>query len=188
MNLTKKSSHIEPFRHNSDLVLCVSFALNKMGAVLMSWSDDARRDLEVERACLRVITELALHTDAGDYARALDLFTDDAVMDRDGERFVGMDELRAAYAARPVLRLTRHVLSNTVVRVIGPDEAESISYVTVYRHRMLRSDEAPPYSLSGADVLGEYRDRFRHTSQGWKLAARITRTVLKFGPSHGDAR
>ena len=131
-----------------------------------------------EFACQRVIHELALHTDAGDYERALALFSDDAVMDRDGERFSGIDALRAAYAARPAGRITRHILANTVVRLRGPDDAEAISYVTVYRHTPARPGSDPPFPVSGPDVLGEYRDRFRRTAEGWRLVERITRTIL----------
>lgn len=133
-----------------------------------------------EWACQRLIHELALHTDAGDYERALDLFSDDAVMDRDGERFSGMDALRAAYAARPVGRMTRHILANTVVRLTGPDDAEATSYVTVYRHTPARPADGPPFRVSGPDVLGEYRDRFRRTGDGWRLVERVTRTILTF--------
>ena len=133
-----------------------------------------------EFACQRLIHELALHTDAGDYERALALFCDDATMDRDGECFSGMDALRAAYAARPAGRMTRHILANTVVRLMGPDDAEATSYVTVYRHTPARSGEGPPFRLSGPDVLGEYRDRFRRTADGWRLVERITRTILTF--------
>ena len=144
----------------------------------MTLSEDDR--IAVERACLRIVHEMALHTDAASYEDALALFTDDAVMDRDGERFEGIEALRAAYASRPSGRLTRHVLSNTVVRITGPDDAESISYVTVYRYVRTRPDEAPPYQVPGPEVLGEYRDRFRRTAAGWRLSSRITRTLLKF--------
>ncbi len=136
--------------------------------------------LQAESACRQVIHELALHTDAGDYAQALALFADDAVMDRDGERFVGIEALRAAYATRPPNRITRHVLANTVVRLLSPDEAEAISYVTVYRHVRSGADDRPPYAMTGPDVLGEYRDRFRRTAAGWRLSARTTRTILSF--------
>lgn len=136
--------------------------------------------LQAESACRQVIHELALFTDAGDYARALSLYTDDAVMDRDGERFVGIEALRGAFAARPPNRITRHVLANTVVRVLDPQGAEAISYVTVYRHVRAGTDDRPPYEMSGPDVLGEYRDRFRRTADGWRMSERITRTILRF--------
>lgn len=139
-----------------------------------------RGDGEIERICTRLIHELARHTDTADYPAALALYTDDAVMERDGERFAGIEALRAAYAARPPNRLTRHVISNTVVRVAAPDAAEAISYVTVYRHRLSEAGLEPPYLLNGADALGEYHDRFTRTGAGWRLASRITRTILQF--------
>ncbi len=139
--------------------------------------------LLAESACRQVIHELALHTDAGDYGKALALFTDDATMDRDGERFIGIEALRTAYAARPPNRITRHVLANTVVRLLSAEEAQATSYVTVYRYLRGRADDAPPYEVGGPEVLGEYRDRLRLTQAGWRLTERITRTILSFKKS-----
>jgi len=138
-------------------------------------------DSDVERACRRIVHALALHTDRGEYDLALALFTEDAVMERDGEQFVGMAALRAAYASRPMNRLTRHVISNTLVRSTGPDSAEATSYVTVYRVALPPTKHVPPYPVTGPDVLGEHHDTFRRTEAGWRLSARVTRTILRLG-------
>ncbi len=102
-------------------------------------------------------------------------------MERDGEQFVGMAALRAAYASRPMNRLTRHVISNTLVRSTGPDSAEATSYVTVYRVALPPTKHVPPYPVTGPDVLGEHHDTFRRTEAGWRLSARVTRTILRLG-------
>lgn len=143
---------------------------------------------DADTACLRLIQELAWFTDQGDYERALALFDDAAIMDRDGEMFTGVESLRAAFAARPSNRITRHVLTNTIVRAVGPDEAVSTSYVTVYRYVLTHAGDLPPYALSGPDVLGEYRDRFRRRVDGWRLCERVTRTILRFNHSTGSPR
>ncbi|MCB2002150.1 MAG: nuclear transport factor 2 family protein [Rhodoferax sp.] len=136
-----------------------------------------------EHACARLILDLARYTDSGDYAAALALFSDDAVMDRDGEIFSGIAALRLAYAQRPAPRITRHVLSNIVVQLEGVDRARASSYVTVYRHMREPGQGDPPYRMPGADVLGEYQDRLVHTAAGWRLVSRITRTVFQFRDS-----
>jgi hypothetical protein len=135
---------------------------------------------EIERACTKVIVALAEYTDAGDYQAALSLFDVKAVMDRDGERFMGIEALRGAYAARPANRVTCHILSNIAIEAVGADAARGRALVTVYRHR--GSGEAlpsPPYPLPGPETIGEYRDRFVRTPSGWRLAERITRTLFQ---------
>lgn len=137
----------------------------------------------IERACARLIIALAVHTDRGEYDEALALFADDAVMDRDGERFAGIAALRAAYAARPAGRATCHVLSNILVTVRDDDSAQSSAYVSVYRHRTPDGrPPRPPYPLAGPETIGEYRDRFVRTARGWRLVERITRTLFERPP------
>lgn len=135
---------------------------------------------EIERACEKLILALADYTDRGDYEAALGLFTDDAVMDRDGERFVGIESLRAAYAARPQNRVTCHILSNIAVEASGAQAATSRAMVTVYRHRGSgNSKPLAPYPLPGPETIGEYRDRFVLTPSRWRFAERITRTMFQ---------
>lgn len=134
---------------------------------------------EIERSCAKLIVALAQYTDAGDYEAALGLFDDDAVMDRDGERFVGITSLRAAYAARPANRITCHVLSNIAVEALGTHAAVSRCLVTVYRHHGGDAAPKPPYPLPGPETVGEYRDRFVLTPAGWRLTERITRTLFQ---------
>ncbi len=136
-----------------------------------------------EHACAQLILALARFTDSGDYDAALALFCDDAVMDRDGDVVSGIAALRQAYAQRPASRITRHVLSNIVVELDGADQAQVSSYVTVYRHMREPGQDGPPYRMPGADVLGQYQDRLVHTSAGWRLASRITRTIFQFRDS-----
>lgn len=140
----------------------------------MTASDD------IERACAKLIVALADFTDRGDHEAALALFDVNAVMDRDGERFLGIESLRAAYAARPGNRVTCHILSNIVVEAVSADAAVARSLVTVYRHRGVGATKPlPPFPLSGPETIGAYSDRFVRTPSGWRLAERITRTIFQ---------
>lgn len=140
-------------------------------------------DVALEHACARLILDLARFTDDGNYPSALALFSDDATMDRDGEIFSGIAALRKAYAGRPANRITRHVVSNIVVQLVGSDQARATSYVTVYRHLVDPKHAEPPYQTPGADVLGQYLDHLVRTSAGWRLASRTTRTIFQFRES-----
>ncbi|MDH7798956.1 MULTISPECIES: nuclear transport factor 2 family protein [unclassified Beijerinckia] len=139
---------------------------------------------EIEQSCAKLIVALADYTDNSDYEAALSLFDENAVMDRDGQRFIGIESLRAVYAARPVNRVTCHILSNIAIDVLSTQTAVSRCLVTVYRHH---GDSAttlqPPYPLSSPETIGEYRDRFVLTPSGWRFAERITRSMFQAGGS-----
>lgn len=96
-------------------------------------------DVEIERACQRLVTEYGHLADHGRASEIPDLFTDDGV-------------------------------NNFLCTVESTDEASSVTYLTLYRF-----DGEPGRALSPLDgpfLVGEYRDRFRRTTDGWRFAAR----------------
>ena len=73
--------------------------------------------------------------------------------------------------------------SNLAVRVTGDDTAEGLSYFTLYRHV---GDKPRVPDLDGQPVIvGQYRDRFVRTADGWRIAHRraevgfVRRSALK---------
>ena len=67
-------------------------------------------------------------------------------------------------------RISRHVCNNLLIDVIDEDHAESVVYLTLYRH-----DHEKPKALAPLEspfMVGEYRDRFIRTPDGWRIAHR----------------
>ncbi|SEF58431.1 conserved hypothetical protein [Thermomonospora echinospora] len=124
-----------------------------------------RDELEI-RTVLARIAQLSDMGDLDDYGAQ---FTEDAEWEMPGvPPKHGRAEIRAAGAARraqgatgPGSR-TRHVVGTVAVTVDG-DAAVAESYWQFY------TDTATAPRLHS---MGHYRDTFRRTSQGWKLARR----------------
>lgn len=135
-------------------------------------------DIEVmliERACERLVTEYCHLVDHGEAARIADLFADDGVFHFDEGVFhiaSGRETLREFFQSRQdqTGRMSRHVCNNTLIEVIDADNARGVTYLTLYRH-----DGEPGRShspLSGPTFVGEYRDNFARTADGWRFKER----------------
>jgi SnoaL-like domain len=145
----------------------------------IQWAVD---ELEIRN----VIASLALLSDMGDIEEWGMLFAGDADYTIGGRPF---EKGRAAIVASGAQRRARgthgpgsnnrHLSASVLVRSTGPDTAEAVSYLAMYKD-LPPEDGHDPENL-GKDgemkspellVLGTYRDRFRRTSDGWKVTHR----------------
>lgn len=129
--------------------------------------------LEIESECARLVALYCHYVDHGEAARIADLFAKDGAWRSSEVTMQGADEVRAGFERRQAQkgRMSRHVCNNLVVDVIDEDHAEGCVYLTLYRHdgeegRALSPMEDQPV------LVGEYRDRFVRTSDGWRFADR----------------
>lgn len=130
------------------------------------------------------IARIAQLADEGELDDYIEQFTDDAVWTMPANPATGVDEqvrtgtadIRTGAQERRDAGVqgpgthTRHVVSSTSVRLrpavgdtAGPGEAEALSYFRFYV-----STVDDPRLVS----MGTYRDVFRRTDNGWRLAAR----------------
>jgi hypothetical protein len=133
---------------------------------------DAIERLLVERECERLVTLYCHYVDHGEAERIAELFSEDGRWRGPGISMVGIDELRKGFAARQAnrARMSRHVCNNFVLDVIDENEATGVVYLTLYRHD--GEEERAVSPLQGPAMVGEYRDRFVRTPQGWRIADR----------------
>jgi 3-phenylpropionate/cinnamic acid dioxygenase small subunit len=134
----------------------------------MTSSDDTRwasDDLEIRF----VLARIAQYSDMGELGDYAAQFTDDASWEMPpAPPKLGRGEIRAAGAARRADGLTgpgshtRHLVSTVAVSVDG-DVAVAESYWQFYG-----DTGATPVLRS----MGHYRDTFRRTELGWRLARR----------------
>jgi hypothetical protein len=144
----------------------------------IQWAVD---ELEIRN----VIASLALLSDMGDIDEWGMLFTEDAdYTTGSGAAWHGRAEIvesgrqRRARGTHGPGSGNRHLSASVLVRSTGPDTAEAESYLAMYKDLVPDGDDHLPEG-SGKDgeaeksptllVLGYYRDRFRRTSDGWKL-------------------
>lgn len=127
--------------------------------------------IAAERDCERLVHEYANRLDAYDHDGFLALFAEDAVLAMLGRDHSGMAGLRAWLEAREQGMICRHLVTNLVVRLDGPDTAQGTCYTLAFRAG--QAQETPPGALTAPTFLVHYRDRFtRHPVRGWLFARR----------------
>lgn len=133
---------------------------------------DDTQILLIERACTRLITDYCHFVDNGEAARVAEQFTHDGVWLSGEESLNGQAAIRAWFEERQanVERMSRHVCANSKFNVTDVDRAEGVTYLVLFRH-----DGAPGRRFSpvaAPEMIGEYRDRFMRTAQGWRFQRR----------------
>ena len=133
--------------------------------------DDIAR-LMIERECERLVTAYCHLVDHGKAEQIAELFSEDGVWTSREATMNGREEVRKAMAHRQANadRMSRHVCNNFQVDVLDEDRAEGVCYLTLYRHDGDPSRKWSP--LEGPLFVGEYRDCFRRTDEGWRISRR----------------
>jgi hypothetical protein len=142
-----------------------------------------KKRLRIERECQWLVTAYCHYVDHGEARRVGELFTDDGVWAGPGVRMEGREQLEAGFGRRQDQseRMSRHVCNNFLCDVIDADHAEGTVYLTLYRHDGDPDRAVSP--LDGPEMVGEYRDRFERTRDGWRIAERTTHVSFLRGGS-----
>ncbi len=140
-----------------------------------SWSSavSPTECLLIERECERLVTTYCHYVDHGQARRIADLFTSDGVWTAPGVvTMTGTEELQKGLGEREARtdRRSRHVCNNLLLDVLDEDTAEGVVYLVLYRHD--GGDDEKPAPVESPLMIGEYRDRFARTSEGWRFSRR----------------
>jgi hypothetical protein len=116
----------------------------------------------------------------GEFDKLAELFSEDGAFARPTapeDFIVGRANILASFISRPSGKLTRHLISNTVIEVQDASHASAISYVTQYS---ANPDNPAKFGLKANPVqlVGEYYDDFLRTAEGWKIARRSGRVAI----------
>ena len=76
---------------------------------------------------------------------------------------------------------TRHLLTNTVVKVIDEDHAEALSYVTIHTDWSGPGEDGSA-PLEGPNYIQELHDKFVRLDDGWLIAEREVKTAFERRP------
>ena len=133
---------------------------------------DVSERVLIERECERLVTLYCHYVDHGEAERIAELFAKDGVWRSPQVTMNGKEELRRGFRARQQnqRRMSRHVCNNLLIDVIDADNATGCVYLTLYRHDGKEGRALSP--LPGPEMVGEYRDRFVRTADGWRFADR----------------
>ena len=139
--------------------------------------------LLIERECERLVTLYCHYVDHGEAARIVDLFSEDGVFSAPGVvTLSGRDQLQKGLGQRQERSETRtsgHICNNLLIDVQDHDNATGVVYVTVYRHDRKQGEDAGTVAPIGLPLMvGEYRDRFVRSTDGWRIAHREVATTF----------
>lgn len=137
-----------------------------------NWGIPNRGDAATVAAISEVIFGYCHCIDAYDDEAVLDLFTHDGEWwQPGGEPLRGRAQIARFLGARDRSVPGRHVASNIIIDLEGPDQAKVVSYYTVFK---AGANNAPmPVSM------GEYRDIFKFVGGRWRIARRETHRVFR---------
>ena len=126
-----------------------------------------------------LIAEFAWRIDRGDPATVADLFTADGWYGREsGERSVGQDAIRAAYAARAGreaaagVRTARHLFTNLRLEQLDPDSAAGSCILQLF------AADGPPPHLATPLLVQDYDDTYRRVGGRWLFASRSVTKIF----------
>ena len=133
--------------------------------------DDLKR-LVIERACARLVVQYCHFIDHGEAARVAELFCEDGVWASPENTMTGRAAILKGFTHRQnnKARMSRHVCDNLLLDVVDDNTAEGVVYLTLYRHDGEEGRGASP--AGPPELVGEYRDRFRNTADGWRFERR----------------
>jgi hypothetical protein len=129
--------------------------------------------------CTRLINLYANLNDQGRWHDVAALYAADGLMTRPtapDAPIVGRETILASFLSRPA-RATKHICANIVVEVESETEASAISNILLFAGTNAE-DGGLPIRNDGPPLVGEYRDRFVKTTEGWRFAER--RGTLSF--------
>jgi hypothetical protein len=129
----------------------------------------------VERSCERLIMEYSRLVDFGEAAAVADLFTEDARWEGTDLVLDGREAIRAWFVKREGIarRVSRHVFTNVTIDVESPTAARGLAYMINFRHDREEGDDTLPVVMEEPKWVGEVRDTFRLTDEGWRFASRL---------------
>lgn len=132
--------------------------------------------LAIAADCERLCLDYCFLADTGAMDAWADLFAEDAEMHLFGKVHAGRAAIRVSVDGGGA-RTTVHSLSNVRIDVTGPETASGTAYVTVFS-----ADKANPGpNALAAKMIGLYRDDYRRTTAGWRIARRVFEPLITPG-------
>ena len=137
---------------------------------------DEARIAAIKQACRELADRYALYVDERLYDRFGEVFSEDAVLEAGGQRR-GLADIITGMGKRSVGLVSRHVITNSVVDVLDPENATGLCYLSLYRK--LDAAGPDPALLEGPALIGVYHDTYRRTPLGWRITHRSLSTTFR---------
>lgn len=131
----------------------------------------------IEWELTRLVNSFSHCIDKGRYNELTQLFTEDGEFDRVGQVLRGRAAIMEAMNNRHSF-LTRHTITNLLFTRVDADEAEATMYVANFVGQPQTGELPVTYALPQPALL-EFDDIYRRTREGWRIAKRVARVIIK---------
>lgn len=131
----------------------------------------SKPNVSVSEACIALVRRFCVVADAVDADAFASLFTGDGVFERGDLRVEGREGLIKMVGARPAGIITRHLLTTSLVEPVDADTATGTHYCLVFVGGEQHDATKP--------IVREYRDSYRRTAEGWRIAHRTVITPFE---------
>jgi hypothetical protein len=143
---------------------------------------DTSTRLAIEADLTQLVNRFSHYIDSGRYQELALLFTEDGIFDRVGQVLNGRPAILEAMRNRHAF-LTRHMVSNILFTYIDAQEARATMYVANFVGHGGKTELPVGFALPQPAIL-EFDDIYRRTTDGWRIAHRIARVIMKSDASH----
>ena len=130
----------------------------------------------IEWDCAQLINAFYGALDEQRYEDLANLFAPGGIWNRLGKDLVGGTEIVKALQTRANW-LTAHLVTNIRIDVIDADHAETIQYITLYRHEGWRPEMGPAAVVLPIGVLKHW-DKHVRIGGVWKIAHKRSRAIM----------
>ncbi len=128
--------------------------------------------------CRDLVVRSVRSIDNGDLDSMAALFTIDSELVRPSGSAKGRDAVKASYASRPADRISRHIVTNSIIDITSDKTAHGTCTILVWAGST--KDEAGPFGRRAepSQKLAEFEDDFALTDEGWRISKRQSRFIL----------
>lgn len=137
----------------------------------------------MQQACRDLVLRAVACVDAKDYQGFVELFAPSGQLLRPNAPVLhGREAILAFYRTRPIDRITRHLVTNTLVQLSEDEtQARATSYVLLWAG--VSGDTPGPVGrpAHNQQILGEFEDLLVWSVDGWRFLRREVKFVLSTG-------
>ena len=130
----------------------------------------------IEWDCAQLVQSFYHCLDEKRYDDMVNLFAKDGVWVRLGTELKGRENIRKAMAERDSW-LTAHLVSNLKVHAIDADHAETVQYITLYRHEGFDAAKGSAQVVLPLAVL-RHRDKLVREDGVWKFQRKASQQIM----------
>jgi hypothetical protein len=131
---------------------------------------------KIEWDCSKLVNEFYCALDEKRYEDMANLFAPEGIWNRLGVDLKGPQQILSSMEMRSDW-LTAHLVTNTRVRVLLSNHAETTQYITLYRHEGWAPEHGPASVVLPLGVLKHWDSHVKVGSE-WKIAKKVSQAIM----------